>query len=125
MEKEERQPEEERGTERGRRRRDDGEMQRMRGECEKEKDREKGARKREDNKGEEMRGQGDREMEIELLGGEMHYSCPGVSVGVWAKGQWELSLGCLWGYLTVHTARSFPSILVGEYASVWSFPVSA
>lgn len=69
MEKEERQPEEERGTERGRRRRDDGEMQRMRGECEKEKDREKGARKREDNKGEEMRGQGDREMKIELLEG--------------------------------------------------------
>ena len=50
MEKEERQPEEERGTERGRGRRDDGEMQRMRGECEKEKDREKGARKRDDER---------------------------------------------------------------------------
>lgn len=124
MEKEERQPEEERGTERGRGRRDDREMQRMRGECEKEKDREKGARKRDDNKGEEMRGQGDREMEIELLGGKsLQLSrCQCWSLG---KGPVGAEPWVFVGLPAVHTARSFPSILVGEYAWVWSFPVSA
>lgn len=43
----------------------------------------------------------------------MHYSCQGVSVGVWAKDQWELSLGCLWGYLLyIQLEVSHPYLLV-------------
>ena len=83
-----------------------------------------GARKRDDNKGEEMRGQGDREMEIELLGGKsLQLSrCQCWSLG---KGPVGAEPWVFVGLPAVHTARSFPSILVGEYAWVWSFPVSA
>lgn len=74
-----------------------------------------------------MRGQGDREIEIELLEERGRNALQLSRCQCWSLGKGPVGAEpwVFVGLPTVHTARSFSPILVGEYAWVWSFPVSA